>query len=160
MIRSCLIAPLVEPLVASRVGRRTALAGSRLAMTALALSALAAVSTYADATRAELESQALRSKIESSVVANAHRAPDKVAPKVLLERFLALVATREDDVVRAPLESPDFEQPRWDGLSPTPVFAPGPRLAEARRLDRLRGGSDPTFVLFGSALHRSGVPTT
>jgi len=167
MIRSCLIAPLVQPLIASRFGRRTGLSGSRLAATALCLSALAAVTTYADATRAALESASLRSKLESNVVANAHRLPEKVAPKVLLERFLnteALVARREDvGLVAAPALSPDFLQIHNPLLEPPPksrVPSPGSRLSEARRIDRLTGGHDSTFLLFGSGQHRSGIPTS
>ena len=162
MIRSCLIAPLVEPLVASRVGRRTALSGSRLAATALALSALAAVTTYADATRGALESHSLRSKIESSVVANAHRLPDKIASKVLLERFLTTEARRQDDLVSAPVESPDFDPPPIDSrlAAKSRVPNPGSRLAEARRIDRLTGGHEATFLLFGSGQHRSGIPAS
>lgn len=171
MVRSCLIEPLVKPLVAPRpgLGRRSALAGSRLAVTALALSALAAVTTYAHATQAELESDSLRSKLECTVVPNAHRAP-KVAPKVLLERFLstyaqdllAVAARREDDLVRAPGLAPEFEQDALDPrrLRPSPVGDPGSRLAQVRDVDRLRGGTDPTYLLFGSARHRAGIPNS
>lgn len=169
MVRSCLIEPLVKPLIAPRpgLGRRSALSGSRLAATALALSALAAVTTYAHATQDVLESESLRSKIESNVVANAHRAPEKVASKVLLARFLesmavATEARREDDLVQAPQLAPDFDQ---DALAPpllrqSSVGDPGPRLARARLIDRLRGGTEATYLLFGSAQHRAGIPTS
>ena len=171
MVRSCLIEPLVKPLIAPRpgLGRRSALAGSRLAVTALALSALAAVTTYAHATQAQLESDSLRSKLECMVVPNAHRTP-KVAPKVLLERFLstyaadllAEAARREDDLVRAPGLAPDFDQDALDPrlLRQSSVGDPGPRLAQVRAVDRLRGGTDPTYLLFGSARHRAGIPNS
>lgn len=168
MVRSCLIEPLVKPLIASRgnLGRRSALSGSRLAATALALSALAAVTTYAHATQAALESEALRSKVESTVVANAHRLPEKAAPKVVLARFLASIAAeearREDDLVSAPDAAPDFDQ---DALDPTRLRQssaadPGPRLRIAVHSSRRTRGAHPTYLLFGSAQHRAGIPTS
>lgn len=173
MVRSCLIEPLVKPLIAPRagLGRRSALSGSRLAATALALSALAAVTTYAHATQDALESASLRSKLESAVAANAHRPPAKVASKALLERFLAeyaadaLSATparRQDDLVEAPALAPDFDQDALDltRLRQSSAADPGPRLAIAALTSRLRGGTDPTYQLFGSAQHRAGIPTS
>lgn len=173
MVRSCLIEPLIKPLIAPRpgLGRRSALSGSRLAATALALSALAAVTTYAHATQDVLESESLRSKIESNVVANAHRAPEKIASKVLLERFLESMAVadracggtrREDDLVHPPQLAPDFDQDALDPriLKQSSVGDPGPRLARARLIDRLRGGTEATYLLFGSAQHRAGIPTS
>lgn len=162
MVRSCLIAPLVQPLVGrgtSGVGRRSAISRSRIFGTALALSALCSVSTMADAARATLESEALKSKVESTVKANAHRAP-KIAAKVLLERFLAGIARRADDLVTAPSESPDFEQ---EGLAIARVRARlkyySPDTAR-RAVDRLLAGADPTYLLFGSGVHLSGIPTS
>lgn len=179
MVRSCLVEPLIKPLIAPRpgLGRRSALSSSglsssRLVATALALAALASVTTYAHATHAALESEGLRSKLASSagVVANAHRLPAKVAPKVLLERFLSdmaadldvVAARREDDLVQAPSLSPDFDQDALspDGLRSSPIPDPGPRLARAVQTARLRGGTDATYLLFGSAQHRAGIPTS
>ncbi|MFO0729051.1 MAG: hypothetical protein U1E65_35050 [Myxococcota bacterium] len=163
MIRSGLIEPLIKPLIDSRIRSGSALSRGQLATTALALSALVAVSTMADAARAEAESLALRSKVESTVKPNAHRLPARVPAKVLLERFLAEVTGRADaELVMAPGESPDFLQDdlqnRRYGLGP--ITDPGPRLSIARLVDRLRGGADPNFRLFGSSLHLSGIPTS
>lgn len=170
MVRSCLIAPLVKPLVgrgAAGVGRRSAIGRSRILGTALALSALCSVSTMADAARETLEAEARKSKIESNVKANAHRAPKKIAARVLLDRFLALVAAREDDIVSAPGEAPEFDNDAIALLSSRHRLrhlgfsAPGcAGLALASRVDRLHSGADPTYFLFGSAQHLSGIPTS
>jgi hypothetical protein len=153
MIRSCLIEPLVKPLVGR--GRRSALQRSKIAATCLALSALVSVTTNADAARDALGLD--QSARPATVKPNAHRAP-KIAPRVVLEEFLALVASREDAIVEAPAEAPDFELH-------SPREGPRPRLhwgglRLARRLDDLFSGSDPTFRLFGSGQHLSGIPTT
>ena len=132
----------------------------------MALSALVACSDMADATTLALEQQELSSHVEATVKPNAHRAP-KVDAKSLLERFLALVAAREDDVVAAPGESPDFDN---EGLAAwlsrarlrhIGQHSPGASgLWLACRIDRLRAGADPNFHLFGSALSLSGIPTS
>jgi hypothetical protein len=161
MIRSSLIAPLVKPLIAPGYG--SAISRGSFAKTALALSALVAVSTMADAARAEAESAVLRSKLESTVKPNAHRPKATLAAKVLLERFLAEVAERADaGLVQAPSESPDFQQVdlRKRRYGTGPISDPGPRLSLARLTDRLRGGADPNYRLFGSSLHLSGLPNS
>lgn len=167
MVRSCLIEPLVKPLVgrgASGRGRRSALARSRIAATCLALSALVSVSTAADAAHEQLESEALKSRLAQTVKANAHRAP-KIDSKVALANLLALVAAREDEIVAPLVESPGFEQEALRHRRKRPpligAHRPGPDgLGLAERLDLLFSGTDPTFRLFGSGQHLSGIPTS
>ena len=80
-----------------------------------------------------------------------------------VERFLAEVAERADaGLVVAPSESPDFQQVdlRKRRYGAGPISDPGPRLSLARLIDRLRGGADPTYHLFGSSLHLSGLPNS
>jgi hypothetical protein len=167
MIRSCLIEPLVKPLVgrgSAGVGRRSALSRGKILSTCLALTALASVTTAADAR--EMEAELQKSQIEATVKPNAHRAP-KLATQKMLDRFLSLVARREDDIVRRPALSPDFERvalevdQRRSRLRPLAAHARGAAgLWLARRTERLRAGADSTFLLFGSGVHLSGIPTS
>lgn len=161
MVLSCLVEPLVQPLVGRGTrgpGRRTALSRSRLASTALAMSALLAVATSADAS--DLLEGRTAPEAEQ-VQRNAHAKPAPIPYRVVLEQFTA--ARREDDhLVAQPGLAPEFE---WDAVlahrlrhSRDIVRDIGPGLGLGRRLDRLLSSAQLTFHLFASGQHQSGAP--
>lgn len=158
MVFSCLVEPLVAPLVgrrASAPGRGSALTKSRLAATALATSALLALASSANA--AEREEQAVRaSKPEATLVRNAHKPPAPMPSRVVLEASLGRV---ERFQLEAPGEAPEFE---WDAIfahrlkhSRDLVRDTGPGLGLGRRVDRLTSALG-TFLRFASGRHLSG----
>lgn len=158
VVASCLVEPLVRPLVPGRggggggprPGSRTALRG-KLAATALACSMLMAVTTNATA------SELLEAPEAPRVHRNAHAKPDPIPSH---ER-LAEVARREDDIVARPALAPEFE---WDAVEASRrrhardiVRDTGPGLGLGRRLDRLTAVLR-SFLLFSSGWHHSGAP--
>jgi hypothetical protein len=161
MVLSCLVEPLVSPLTGRGTSggpRRSALIGTRLAMTALAASALIAVSG------AELRGERIVAPAKAErVVANAHKKPDAIAYQQLLETvFAAYVLRDEDDLVREPGLAASFEQAalgdhRLRDIR-NMIRDSGPALGLGLRIDRLAGGSDATWLRFGSGRHLSGQP--
>lgn len=160
MVLSCLVEPLVSPLVGrgtSGPGRKSGLRRSRFAATALAASALMAVSTCVDVST--LREEAKAAAPEAKVVRNAHRRPDATPYRVVLAAFLG---REENPLLAEPGEAPDFEhralyvhrlRHRRDlGIDPGPVLGLG------RRLDRLRPSALSAFRLFASATCRAGAP--
>lgn len=158
MVFSCLVEPLVKPLVGrgtSGPGRRTALRRSRLASTALAVSALMACATAADASLLDGHQ-----KKQSEVRCNAHAKPAPIPSRVELDRLATL--RNEDELVAAPALAPDFE---WEALSAAHLrhrrdigLDTGSGLGLGKRLDRLLSPVESTFVLFSSGQHQSGAP--
>lgn len=153
-----LIKPLIKPLVESRVGRRTALAGSAFCATALCLTALAAVTTQADAPKPAATSEVASTK------PNAHKLGTKL--HITLTDLLRAVAStrREDDLIRAPEAAAPFDDVvlREERLRARLIPSPdgGGGLDLARRLDRVLGSRERSaFLLFGSGLPRAALPT-
>ncbi|MCB9646719.1 MAG: hypothetical protein H6730_09030 [Deltaproteobacteria bacterium] len=161
MVLSCLVEPLVQPLVGRGTrgpARRTALSRGRLAASALAVSALLAVATNADA-QDLLEGRTAPAKSQCCA-RTAHKKPAAVPYREVLARFLA--ARREDDIVVAPALSADFEQEAI-GVhrlrhARNLVRDSGPGLGVARRLARVTAPAERTFLLFASGQHMSGAP--
>jgi hypothetical protein len=92
---------------------------------------------------------------------SAHQRPVKVADKILLERFLAILAPRLE--LAAPSEAASFEHQALrlaEGRhSLDRTRASGPGLGQGRRSDRLAGATDKTYLLFGSGQYLSACPT-
>jgi hypothetical protein len=161
MVLSCLVEPLVQPLVgrgARGPARRTALSRGRLAASALAVSALLAVATNADAADL-LEGRTTAAQAEGCV-RTAHKKPAALPYRELLAQVAA--ARREDDLVAAPAQSPEFEQAAL-GVhrlrhARNLVRDSGPGLGVARRLARVTAPAERTFLLFASGRHMSGAP--
>lgn len=157
MVLSCLVEPLI-----SGGRRKSALSGSRIAVTALAATALLALSG------ASIKGDKIKApapaKAEQVVKANAHKKPEAIPYRVqFAQLFTAVAATREDDILVEPGEAASFEQAslhehrlrhKRDLIRET-----GPCLGVALRRDRLRGGSADTWLRFGSGTHRSGQPS-
>ncbi|MCK6550859.1 hypothetical protein L6R52_33790 [Myxococcota bacterium] len=163
MVWSCLVEPLVQPLV----GRRTGLSGSalqksRLAATALACTALMAIAGTAEA--AELAARAKTRSVEparaEASVRNAHAKPAPIPYRELLQTVFA--ARREDDQLEEPGLAPSFEQDALNAhrLKHKRDIArdQSPGLGLGLRIDRLRGGLLATFLRFGSGRHLAGLP--
>src|SRR5687767_8119955 len=109
MVLSCLVEPLVSPLTGRGTSghRRSALTGTRLAMTALAASALVALSG------ATLKNEKIYAPAKAEkVVQNAHKKPEATPYRVLLETVF-LVRARED-LISMPGEAACFEQKPLD----------------------------------------------
>ncbi len=154
MVLSCLVEPLVSPLIgrgASGPGRRSGLGRSRLAATALIASALL-VSAKGLPSVDELKQET------TEVARNAHKKPDPIPYHQILAQFVR----REDDQrVLALVEAPAFE---WDAItahrlkhSRDLVRDTGPGLGHGLRIDRTRRARQ-TFLLFLSGRHLSGSP--
>lgn len=156
MVLSCLVEPLVPPLVKRRPGSvGTIPRGRRLAATALAATALALVSTTVEDRAPELE------RIERvRVTRNAHRRPDPPPrPLPALDTVLDEVRTRA-----ALRVTPRFE---WDALRAHRLRHrqdlaqdQRPGLGLGRHLDRLISPRDANFLRFGSATPRTGLPVS
>ena len=169
MISSPLVGPLVAPLVGRGApGRgRSALQRSRLATSALAVSALIAVTTNVDAgqlldkaqPKAPAPARAARVSPAPVVQRSAHQKPRKTTTSVVTA-FLVFRVGRDE--LLPPGEAPDFENAALEaarsrhGLDRT--REPGPGLGLGRRLDRLFGSIDSTYLHFGSGQHQSAVP--
>jgi hypothetical protein len=155
MVLSCLVEPLVPPLTGRGTGgpRRSALAGTRLAMTALAASivALSGASFKGEKVHAP-------AKAESTVVCNAHKRPDAIPYRV---QFAHLYLAAELEKLAEPGEAACFEQKALGDHrlrdKKNLIRDTGPGLGLALRLDRLRGGSAETWLRFGSGVHQSGL---
>jgi hypothetical protein len=163
MVFSCLVQPLVTPLVRrGAVGgqRRTAL-GSRLLSTALMASALVAVAVSAQASAAEKTARSLdRRPAAEQLVRNAHKKPEPLPLRLVLAAF----ARRDDllEVVKPGLAS-ELDQAllRLERARPPPEGFPqhpGPGLWAGKRLDRLLASRSSTFLRFGAGRHLSGAP--
>lgn len=158
MVASPLVKPLVAPLVgrgASGLRGRSAISKTRILATCLALSALVSVTTNADAralTRKQQEPQ--------TIYRTAHQKPAKTSLSATLARLL-FVAPRRDEV-QPPTEAPSFENDAVQAvllrhqLDRSKDLGPG--LGLGRRLDRLFGSKNSTFLRFGSGLHQSAHP--
>jgi hypothetical protein len=146
MVLSCLVEPLVSPLVGQGISgrRRTALLGTRLLSTALALTALSTVAGMAEA-----EEIAAHAKTEEARVApNAHKKPDPVPYRVLLQtEFLLPHANAE---IQMPEESPWFENKAHHAhrLKDERDIrrAQGPRFGHLHPIDHLYGGGSSTSL--------------
>lgn len=163
MVLSCLVEPLVPPLVGrgtdAAPGRRSKsyLSRSRLASTALALSAVLATGTSAQAEDL-LEGRVAPEPVH--IHKHAHKKPDPIPYRVMFEA-VALVAQRERLPMAALHRAPDFE---WDAVlahrlkhSRDIARMPGPCLGHGTWLDRLATPDDTTFLLFSSGQHQSGL---
>lgn len=155
---SCLVEPLVKPLVARRTGglaRQARLGGSALAMTAIAASALLACANPAAADQ-------IAKTEKHDVVRSAHKKPKAISYRAMLAHFQAI--RRQDLTLDVLTEAPDFETEavraaRWRHAWDTGGGS-GPVLRLGMRIDRLLGAADrSTFLRFGSGQHRSGSPT-
>lgn len=159
MVLSCLVEPLVSPLIgrgAGGPGRKSGFRRSRLGATALAASALLVCAQGLPSA-----DDLLKEKNEERVVCNAHAKPAPIPSRVQLAELLAV---REDEApeLAAPVEAPEFE---WDAVfahrlkhSRDIVRDTGPGLGLGLRIDRTRGAVSRTFCLFASGQHRSGAP--
>src|SRR3990170_3313570 len=108
MVLSCLVEPLVSPLVGrgtSGVGRRTALRRSRFASTALAATALLAATTMVDAS--ELRRGETAEHTEAETAFNPHKRPDLAPARIVLAD---LVRRADEGLVMSPTEAPSFDQ--------------------------------------------------
>lgn len=160
MVLSCLVEPLVSPLVgrgASGPGRKSGFRRSRLGATALAASALLVCAGSLPSADDLLK----ENKKEERVVRNAHAKPAPIPSAVQLAELLA-VREEEAPTLGAPAEAPEFE---WDAVlahrlkhSRDIVRDTGPGLGLGIRIDRTRGAVSSTFCLYASGQHRSGAP--
>jgi hypothetical protein len=152
MVLSCLVEPLVPPLT-GRGTRRSALSGTRLAMTALAASIVALSGATFKGEKVHAPAKA-----EKTVVANAHKRPDAIPYRV---QFAHLFLASAIEKIAEPGEAACFEQKALGDHrlrhKKNLIRETGPSLGLALRLDRLRGGSAETWLRFGSAVHLSGV---
>lgn len=164
MVFSCLVEPLVAPLVGCGGGvRGSALTKSRLAATALACTALLALAGTAEANELAAratEPAAAKVAPEKAAVRNAHAKPAAIPYRVLLQTVFA--ARREDQLLAEPGLAPSFEQDALDAhrlrRRPDSVLDLGPGLGLTQRIDRLYGGTLSTFLRFGSGRHLAGQP--
>src|SRR5687768_5056176 len=104
MVLSCLVEPLVSPLIGQGTSgpRRTSLTRTRLLATAIAVSALVTLSSPASGAELQLE------KAPHAAMRNAHQKP---APKPYREMFAAvLFAWPRDEFSFSLAVSPSFEQ--------------------------------------------------
>jgi hypothetical protein len=161
MVLSCLVEPLIAPLVGFGTAgrRRTALSGSRISVTAIAATALLALSG------ATIKGDKIKApapvKAEQTVKANAHKRPDAIPYRVQFAHLF--IAPVKEDLLVEPGEAARFEQSslhehrlrhKRDIVRET-----SPCLGVALRRDRLRGGSADAWLRFGSGTHRSGQPS-
>lgn len=156
MVLSCLVEPLVAPLVGPR---RTAIRRSRLAATALAASALMAIACPAQAS----EVASGNAKAAASRVRNAHKKPAPIPLRVVVAQHTQ-VAVRRDEAIRlaAPGEAAAFEQEALlvhrllhRRKLETDLGFP---LGLGRAKHRLCQSMARAFLLFGSGQLRAGAP--
>ena len=158
MVLSCLVEPLVSPLIgrgASGPGRRSGFRRSRLAASALVASALLVCASSMPSADDVLQEK----ETEAEVVRNAHKKPDPIPYRQVLDSFIA----REDKILSFDLiAAPDFESEAilMSRLkhSRDIVRDTGPGLGLGLRIDRTRSAANETFLLFASGKHLSGSP--
>lgn len=160
---SCLVEPLVAPLVGRGAGaRRTSLARSRLAASALVMSAVMAVAT--PVTAGDLLERDAATREAEKAYRNAHKRPEPVPYRDVGWVFGHERARHEPERDRIRIDRPGLA-PRfeWDAVWASRLKHaldwtrdPGPTLSRARRTERLvRSKRDP-FLRFGSGPYRSG----
>jgi len=164
MVLSCLVEPLVAPLVGRGAGPRrgSALSRRRLLATALMASALVGVTTQGHAAEVERRLKHGRAeKTEQRALRNAHQKPAAKPYRLVMAEFA--LAARPKEELAQPGQAADFESDglRLDRLRHARDIgkATGPTLALARRLDALTAARSSTFLRFGSGHYRSGAPT-
>ncbi|MBK8009908.1 MAG: hypothetical protein IPK13_01050 [Deltaproteobacteria bacterium] len=161
MVLSCLVDPLVPPLVGgtSGRGRKTRLSGSRLMSTALVATALAAVVSLAG--HSSGQAKAFGGKAQPTIGRTAHRPPSVRATGCLPSTEVA--ALRDDQQVRPsrPGSAPDFE---WDAIRAHRLRHGrniardgGPGLGAGRRIDRL-DCAQSILLHFASGRPPAGAP--
>lgn len=161
MVMSCLVEPLVQPLVSSVVGgrgRRTGSVRSRLAASAMMMSAVMALGTPSPLDAAETRDAA------PTVERNAHKPPAPVPLRDVPRVFggvKAIFDLKGLPRVAKPWLAPRFE---WDAIWASRLrhacdlmTDPGPVLGRARRRSRVEGAWPPTFLRFGSGVHLAGA---
>jgi hypothetical protein len=159
MVLSCLVEPLVAPLVGRPGARgRTALS-RRMVATALMVSALAAVTTNAH-TADTVKKLKHGEQAEAASIRNAHQKPAAIPYREVLAQY-ALPALRKQEL-EEPGEAAEFESRalRQGRLRPGPDLQrpDGSSLGLHRRLDALRRARSLTYLTFGAGQHRSGAP--
>jgi hypothetical protein len=155
MVLSCLVEPLVSPLIgrgASGPGRRSGISRSRLAASALITSALLVCASSIDSVD-EVKAE------EPAAQRNAHKKPDPIPYRQVLDEFVA----RDEKIMSFDLiAAPDFESEAilMSRLkhSRDIVRDTGPGLGLGLRIDRTRSAANETFLLFASGKHLSGSP--
>ena len=159
MVLSCLVEPLVAPLVGRPGARgRTALS-RRMVATALMASAWAEVTTTAHAA-GTLNKLQPGDQAETTSIRQAHQKPAATRDREVLAQS-ALPARRKQEL-EEPGEAAEFESRalRQGRLRPGPDLRrlTGPSLGIHRRLDALRRARSLTYLTFGAGQHRSGAP--
>lgn len=157
MVLSCLVEPLVSPLVGRGTTgrRRSGLSGTRLASTALACTALLALANPARAETILADANEVRI---DRTVRNAH-----VKPKTMsyLELVQTVFTVQRREELAAPPESACFEQDAVEAHrlkhKRDIVRDSGPSLGLGQRIDRLFGASTKTYLRFGSGVHQSAI---
>ncbi|MEQ9496977.1 MAG: hypothetical protein RIT81_08960 [Deltaproteobacteria bacterium] len=154
MVLSCLVEPLVAPLVGAQ---RSRIKRSRLAATALACSALMAAVCPSQASKL---ADGAHGGAEKTVVRNAHAKPAPIPLRVVVEQY----AVRRDEhlEIAAPGEAASFEQEAVFGhrLRHQRLLDPnaGPPMSRARSQHRRTRSVAASFRLFGSGQLRAGAP--
>ena len=161
MVLSCLVEPLVSPLIGRGTGgpgrsapmRRTGLGRSRLAASALITSALLIAASSMPSADEIVQEET------TEVARNAHKKPDPIPYRQVLDAFIA----RDEKVMSFDLiAAPEFESEAilMSRLkhSRDIVRDTGPGLGLGLRIDRTRRASQETFLLFASGRHLSGSP--
>ena len=156
MVLSCLVEPLVSPLIGRGTGgpgRRSTIRRSRLAASALITSALLVCASSMPSADDLLEEK------QEEVARNAHKKPDPIPYRQVLDEFIA----REDKILSFDLiAAPEFESEAilLSRLkhSRDIVRDTGPGLGLGLRIDRTRSASNRNFLLFASGKHLSGSP--
>jgi hypothetical protein len=154
MVLSCLVEPLVSPLIgrgASGPGR-SGIRRSRLAASALITSALFVCASSMPSLDDVKEEQ-------PAAVRNAHKKPDPIPYRQVLDAFIA----RDEKIMCFDLiAAPEFESEAilMSRLkhSRDIVRDTGPGLGLGLRIDRTRRAANQTFLLFASGKHLSGSP--
>ena len=161
---SCLVEPLVSPLVgrgADVRARRTGLARSRLAASALMMTAVMAVGST---TAGDLIDRTDAVREAERVYRNPHKPPAPIPYHEVARVFghVKVIHEPEKQGVRVarPGLAPRFE---WDAIWASRLkhacdSSPGSGsvLTRGRRAARLSRSRSTTFLRFGSGLHRSG----
>lgn len=165
MVMSCLVEPLVGPLVGRRTnvsGRRTGLKRSRLSASALFVSAIMAMGST---TAGDVLDRDARIRDAEKSYRNAHKRPDPIPLRDVGRVFGKVKAIHNPDeeklrVLRQGL-APRFE---WDAIHASRLKHatdltrdPGPTLTRARRTSRLVSSKSLAFLRFASGKHRSGA---
>lgn len=167
MVMSCLVEPLVAPLVgrgagarpAGSRGARTGLQSSRLSRTALLMSAVMAIGGVS----AENLLDSKRDGRAEKVTKNPHKRPDAIPLRDVAKVFgKAKTFPREDErlQVPAPALAPRFE---WDAVWASRLRHAddisrdlGRALGRGRRADRIGRSKPIPLLCFGSGEFRSG----